>query len=306
MTAERDGAPAEDARFDLALFERLNAEYEDRPLVPNPPGAGGEARSKAARRRMKMLSEWIDVGGKTVLEIGAGHGYLTRALVKRGGARGAIGVDVVERPSWAELAGRRIRYQRVDLARERGFDDGYADAIVSNAVLEHVREPIPMIGAIARLLRVGGEAVLIFNLHRGPKASHRYREIFFPWPHLLFSSDVCAEFYARHHGRSETFGWVNHLTAGQYMEAFAESGLHVERYERKTTPIDLPFYLRFEHRLGAYPALDLETDFLVVKLRKRRRRPRSPVSLGYAARQAEFTRELEAAGPRSQRPDAAA
>jgi SAM-dependent methyltransferase len=285
--------------FDLALFERLNEEYEDRPLVPNPPAAGGDARAKAARRRIKKLSDWIDFSGKTVLEIGAGHGYLTRALVKRGGASRAVGVDVVERPSWEQLAGGKVSYRRVDLTREAAFDDGFADAIVSNAVLEHVREPIPMIQEIARLLRVGGRALLIFNLHRGPKASHRYREVFFPWPHLLFSPEVCAEFYERHHGRSQTFSWVNHLTAGQYMEAFLESGLHVERFDRRTTPIDLPFYLRFEDRLGAYPALDLETDFLFVKLHKRRRSPGRATPLGYASRQAEFTRELEPLRARS-------
>jgi SAM-dependent methyltransferase len=213
---------------------------------------------------------------------------------------------VIERASWAELAGGKVSYQRVDLTREPAFDDGFADAIVSNAVLEHVREPIAMIEAVARLLRVGGEAVLIFNLHRGPKASHRYREVFFPWPHLLFSPQVCTEFYERHHGRSQTFSWVNHLTAGQYMDAFFESGLQVERYDRRTTPIDLPFYLRFEDRLGAYPALDLETDFLFVKLRKRRRRPRRCAPLGYQARQAEFRRELESLRAGSPHLDSAA
>lgn len=294
MAEHRNAVEPEDVPFDLALFERLNGEYEQRPLVPRPPGAGSDDRAKAARRRVKMLSEWIDLGGRTVLEIGAGHGHLTRALVKRADARRAIGVDVVERPSWEALGGGKVAYQRVDLTRERAFEDGFADAIVSNAVLEHVREPIAMIEAVARLLRVGGEAVLIFNLHRGPKASHRYREVFFPWPHLLFSPEVCTEFYERHHGRSQTFSWVNHLTAGQYMDAFFEAGLHVDRYDRRTTPIDLPFYLRFEARLGAYPALDLETDFLVVKLRKRRRRPRPAAPLGYATRQAGFRRELEA------------
>ena len=241
---------AEAGPFDLALFERLNDEYRDRPLVPNPPRLANRARAKIARRRAQRFAQWIEVRDRKVLEIGAGHGHLTRALVRHAGARRAIGVDVVERPEWQRLKRGKISYKRIDLTAEPGFKDGSMDAIVSNAVLEHVREPIPMIEAIARLLRVGGEAVLTFNLQRGPKASHNYREVFFPWPHLLFSRDVCNEFFLKHHGQDRTFGWVNHLTAGQYMEAFFEAGLHVDRYERQTVPIDVPFYARFEARLG--------------------------------------------------------
>lgn len=283
-------------RYDIALFERLNAEYEDRPLVPNPPRLEDDARARVARRRAMRFSRWVDLRGKKVLEIGTGHGHLVRALVRKAGARRAIGVDVVARPEWERFTSGRITFKQADLASEPTFKDGSMDAIVSNAVLEHVHEPIPMIGAIARLLRVGGEAVLTFNLHRGPMASHNYREVFFPWPHLLFSREVCNEFFRKHHGQDRTFAWVNHLTAGQYMDAFFEAGLQVERHVRRTTPIDLPFYLRFEPRLGVYPAFDLETDFLTVKLRKRRRRPRRSPALGYAERQAEFRREVAALG----------
>jgi hypothetical protein len=93
--------------------------------------------------------------------------------------------------------------------------------------------------------------------------------VFFPWPHLLFEPAVCEAFYRKHHGRKSTFAWVNHLTAAEYVEACGELGLHVDALRRSTTPIDVPLYARFEEKLGRYPALDLETDFLWLTLRKR-------------------------------------
>ena len=279
--------------FDLELFERLNEEYRERPLAPTPPAVDPVGRRKRARRRLRMISRTLDVRGKRVLEIGSSHGDLTRLLVKKGGAREAIGVDVVASPMWEENSSSRVSFHRADLAREQLLDDGSIDAVVSSAVLEHVDRPLRMLEAIGRLLKVGGEAWLYFNLYRGPKASHRYREIYFPWPHLLFERAVCEAFYRKHYGRDSNFAWVNHLTAAEYMDVCVEAGLHVVDHRRHVTEIDLPFYLRFEQMLGRYPALDLETDFLWLKLRKRRRRPRRAPSLGYLERQRAFDEETQ-------------
>lgn len=291
-TASPHGAVA----YDLALFEALNDEYRSRPLVASPPRLDDRARARQARRRARKLAAGLDVAGKRVLEVGAGSGHLSRALVRDSGARSVDGVDIVAYPQWERLQGPSIRFHQVDLSREPLLPAGSIDAVVSNAALEHVRRPIAMIAEIARVLRRGGEALLTFNLHRGPKASHRYREVTFPWPHLLFDPEVCRAFYERRHGVATTFAWVNTLTAAEYMEAFFEVGLSVERVERRSTPIDISFYLRFEERLGRYPAFDLETDFLTVKLR-RTRRTRRPPPLGYLQRQRALEEQIEARQP---------
>jgi SAM-dependent methyltransferase len=277
--------------YDLELFERLNEEYSAKPLVRSPPGLDAKTRMKRANRKIRQISGDVDLGGKRVLELGCAHGQMTRQLVKKGDAREAIGVDVVESPRWDEFRGKRISFSAVDLASEEPFAPGSIDVVVSNSVLEHVRRPLVMLEAIGRLLKVGGVAWLMFNLHRGPKASHRYREVFFPWPHLLFDPSVAAAFYRKHHDMDSTFAWVNRLTACEYMQTSVAAGLHVVRYDRRVTPIDVPFYRRFVERLGAYPALDLETDFLILVLQKRRWRPRRSPRLDYLERQ----RELDAA-----------
>jgi SAM-dependent methyltransferase len=277
---------------DIALFERLNEEYRQRPLAPTPPAVDPEGLRKRARRRLRTISRSIDLRGKRVVEIGCSHGYLTRQLVKKGKAREAIGVDIVESPMWEQHASPAVSFHRADLARERLLDDGSVDAVVSTAVLEHVDRPLRMLEAIARMLKAGGEAWLYFNLYRGPKASHRYREIYFPWPHLLFEPEICEAFYRKHYGRGSRFSWVNRLTAAEYVAACIEGGLEITDHRRSVTPIDIPFYVRFEDVLARYPALDLETDFMRLSLGKRRRPPRRAPSLGYIERQREFDEEI--------------
>lgn len=279
--------------YDLDLFERLNDEYAAKPLVPVAPERDAESRKRRARYRLAGIAADVELENKRVLELGCAHGQLTRLLVKRGKAREAIGVDVVESPMWEQLSGKRVSFQKADLASEDPYPAGSFDVIVSNAVFEHVERPLQMLDSIARLLKVGGSAWLLFNLHRGPKASHRYREVFFPWPHLLFEPAVCSDFYRQRHGIDQTFAWVNRLTAAEYMQGCLACRLDPVEHRRVTTPIDLPFYRRFLDKLGCYPALDLETDFLFLLLRKRRRRPRTAPALGYLERQRELDAALE-------------
>lgn len=95
------------------------------------------------------------------------------------------------------------------------------------------------------LLVPGGNLLLSANLYRGPKASHRYREIFFPWPHLLFSDEVIDDFYRNHlkmipegetwlseesvepsYRDQELWGsaWVNQLSIADYFNYFNLAG----------------------------------------------------------------------------------
>src|SRR6185503_331292 len=119
----------------------------------------------------------------------------------------------------------------------------------------------------------------------GPKASHRYRHIYFPWPHLLFDDPQAAEILQ---GKGVSgFSWVNRMTAANYVHTCAEIGLEITHVSRKATPIDglVDFYLRFEDKLGRYPAYDLETDFLTLVLRKAPESLDRVPKLGYLERQ---------------------
>lgn len=278
-------------RYDLELFEQLNDEYREHPIVDVAKTlerrrllspqlvSSSEAEQKtitreeraqfAATAQLKPILKDIDMTGKVVLELGCGHGWLTAILPDDAGAAKAIGVDVDWYSSWPEHTDPRVELFQADLSREQVVPAGLVDTIISNVTFEHVTRPLQMLAALYDLLKPGGEAWLRMNLYTSRFASHKYSEIYFPWPQLLFDDDVCDQFYRKHHDKAgQSFAWVNHMTIAHYLRAVRTVGFEIEQVSRSFAPIDLPFYLRFADKLSRYAALDLETDFLTLVLRK--------------------------------------
>jgi hypothetical protein len=130
-----------------------------------------------------------------------------------------------------------------------------------------------MLKAMFERLRPGGVAYLAANLYRGPKASHCYRQVYFPWPHLLFGDDVWRAFYRKAHDRDETFSWVNKLTYAQYLTYFDMLGFRQKTVWLTPSTFDADFYARFEDVLSRYPRFDLSHDFVYAVLE----RPEVPI-----------------------------
>ena len=285
---------ADDARFDLSMLEQLDREYGTRPMRSAPVPRDQQSVQDKARQRLATIARQLgrEYADKVVLEFGCGHGWLTAYLPDAGAAE-AIGVDVVHYDTWEQHTDPRLRLLEVDVADEHPLGEDSVDLVISGAVFEHVWRPVETLAALHDLLRPGGRAWLYFNLYRGPQASHRYNEIKFPWPHLLFDDGVCEAFYARHQQRRAVrFAWVIRMTIAEYVHACRELGFRIESLNRRVVPIDVPFYLRFEDVLGRYPALDLETDFATLILEKERpgpaisaRPPQRVPHLGYLERQ---------------------
>jgi len=284
--------------YDLDLFVSLNDDYRETPIWPaseasmrpqtrhrTRPQASADQPSEDRLRRERQNSEMeraevesklrvfdeqgLDLRARDVVEIGCANGWLAAALPDRTGARSAVGVDIRRFVGWEEHRDPRVRFVAGDITENQGLlPPESADAVVSLAVMEHVTRPLQMLDAIHRLLRPDGTAWLYFNLYRGRNASHVYREVHFPWPHLLFEESVCGTYYREHHARDLTFSWVNKLTIAEYALASIEIGLEIRHAALDRVPIDADFYQRFEDKLGRYPALDLETTFLTMVLDK--------------------------------------
>jgi SAM-dependent methyltransferase len=282
------------SRFDLDLFEELVAEYESRPLREKPISRDQKSQREKAEARIQRIQRdlELDFDDRVVLDLGCGHGWLPALLPELGGARQAIGVDPRRYETWSEHTDPRVELIEADLSVDDVVEEEGVDCVISGAVLEHVSRPIEMLAAIHRVLRPGGRAWLYFNLYRGPSASHRYNEVPFPWPHLLFDDAVCRAFYKRAHDRGNVpFAWVNRMTLGGYVQTVDELGFRIVDVKRRVVPIDVGFYRRFEDELGRYPALDLETDFATLVLEKespgrwRKGRDHPSRALGYLERQ---------------------
>jgi SAM-dependent methyltransferase len=269
MAAGRSVAdhPSPAGPFDIDLFESLNVEYATRPISPTPPAYDHDTLVNRSIARVQRIHHAIDLADKRVLVFGCGNGYEVWFLSHAFGSE-AWGIDVVERGAWAVLGDERTRFVLGDVAREQRFEQGMFDRILSINTFEHVTQPIATLEALFESLRPGGLAWISANLYRGPLASHRYREVTFPWPHLLFEDDVFREFYRRRGLPEQGAEWVNRLTWEQYRVEMERIGFRIERERLLTRPIDQPFYERFEFILGRYPRADLERDFFEVVLRK--------------------------------------
>jgi SAM-dependent methyltransferase len=255
--------------MDLALLEALNDEYRSKPFVTEPPEYDQASREERARRRLLDVHHAVDLAGKRVLELGCGGGFEVWYLSHHFGSD-AWGVDVSERGGWETLADERTHFVCADIGTDSPFEAGMFDRVISFSVLEHVVHPYTVLKEIYRILAPGGLAWISANLHRGPRASHLYREFYFPFPHLLFSDDVISAYRQKHTERSGGASWVNRLTWAEYENYFREIGFIMHSLRFSETPLDEAFYERFSDILGRYPKWDLTKDFFHTVLEKPR------------------------------------
>ena len=263
-------------RYDLDLFRELNAAYASRPTVKEPRALDTEERRRYAKSRAELLERRVGVRNRKVLEIGCGAGDLSRELAEGYGAR-VVGVDIAEYPAWKGMGSSRLRLLQGDLAdprfAERLAAEGPFDRIVSLVVWEHVQHPYALLAAARRLLSERGRFYLRANLYRSSVASHLYREVYFPWAHLLFEDEVFRRYYESIGLPPQAPAWLNKLCYAHYLLCFREIGFDMTREWLTRRPLDLEFYERFAERLSCYPVFDLTLEFFDVILMRAGRGP---------------------------------
>jgi len=263
--------------YDLALFEQLNAEYADHPVVTSWPLYDHASLMTRSRQRLSGIHQRIGLAGYRVLEVGCGAGYEVWSLANGLGCD-AWGIDITPRAAWPALAGDRVHLVAGDIADASGLEPGSFDRVISFTVWEHITRPEAALEQVWELLRPGGVAWIRANLHRGPVASHLYRNVRFPFPHLLFQDDVIAAGMGRMGATPVPAAWVNRLTWEQYEAILRRLGFRIRALAFDTRPLDEAFYARFEDLLGRYPRRDLERNYFTVVIEKPRSRGRGPFS----------------------------
>jgi SAM-dependent methyltransferase len=261
------GPPPEPMHFDIDLFERLQAEYADHPIAPTAPQYDPASLTERSRRRLLVIHDQIGLANRTVLEVGCGAGYESWFLAHHFGSD-AWGIDISPRNAWPALRGERVHLVEGDIAVRGSLPEATFDRVISFTVWEHITHPVEAITELARVMKPGGLAWIRANLYRGPTASHRTRDISFPFPHLLFGDDVIAEGLRRAGRPALGAAWVNRLTWEQYESAFIAAGFAIRSLAFTQYPLDEAFYRKFEDVLGRYPRADLERGFFQVVLER--------------------------------------
>lgn len=122
--------------------------------------------------RLRWFDKFINLQGKTVLDLGCAGGFMAEALHDRGAQ--VTGIDPATAASsaarsHADATGRSIRYD-TGKGEALPYRDASFDAVVCVDVLEHVEDLQQVISEVHRVLRPGG--VFLFDtINRNPIAT---------------------------------------------------------------------------------------------------------------------------------------
>jgi len=150
------------------------------------------------------------VAGAPVLEVGAGSGRDTLGLVRAG----AIGVVLDYSPASLEIVRRLARTQGLPVHLVRAdalampFRDGAFRVVHHQGLLEHFREPMPLLLENARVTAGGGRVVVDV-----PQTFHLYTAL----KQVLIAMN---RWFA---------GWETQFTVGRLERVCAAAGLRVKR-----------------------------------------------------------------------------
>ncbi|MFO7598990.1 MAG: glycosyltransferase [Candidatus Desulfacyla sp.] len=182
--------------------------------------------------------------GCILLDVGASpHGYaLERALTYGAALYAGIGLDIDDGEYISGDGNSVGLLLKMDAANLR-FPDGMFDAVFSISVFEHVSDVLRVLSEIARVLRVGGCALISFEPVWSCSYGHHLHHfgecarLVPAWGHLIWSPDQMRDYLSdRWPGNApllldEAIEWIYHgdsinrLNIRQFKELFEKSGL---------------------------------------------------------------------------------
>ena len=138
-----------------------------------------------------QLSRYVDLAGRTVLDIGGGPGYFADAFRAAGATYFGVDPDVGELSARGEPAEGMVMASGMRLP----IRTGSVDVCYSSNVLEHVPRPAEMTAEMVRATRPGGIVFLSYTPWLSPWGGHETA----PW-HFL-GGHLARRRYRRRHGK---------------------------------------------------------------------------------------------------------
>jgi SAM-dependent methyltransferase len=139
----------------------------------------------------RQVAHYVELTGRTLLDVGGGPGYFADAFRSLGARYVGLDADVGE----LSLHGREVRQDTVlGSGMALPFATGSLDVCYSSNVLEHVDRPELMADEMVRVTKPGGTVFLSYNNWLAPNGGHETA----PWHYL--GGKRAADRYARKTG----------------------------------------------------------------------------------------------------------
>lgn len=139
--------------------------YNIKKIKDIPDKVWAALRSKQGIRRVDLMLDYEY--GKKVLEIGPGRGFLAIAICKsKNNIESYTGLELSEKfRKHCEAMSTINHVDKASFIRGDGsnmseIDNSSYDTVVAAEVLEHLRDPLPMLKEIYRVLNKGGKCII--------------------------------------------------------------------------------------------------------------------------------------------------
>ena len=145
-----------------------------------------------------QVSQYHDLSGQKVLDVGGGPGYFRDAFRDAGATYVALDSDVGELSGSGGVGAGTV----IGSGMQLPFADGCVDVCYSSNVLEHVPDPWLMAREMVRVTRPGGTVFISYTTWFGPWGGHETA----PW-HFLGGRRARRRYVAQHgHEPKNRFG----------------------------------------------------------------------------------------------------
>jgi SAM-dependent methyltransferase len=236
-----------------------------------------DERRKRAVERAAAIDRLIGLKGKRVLEVGCGHGDVSRVMAEDYGCE-VVGVEILPLDTWEELAKvPNLKLVETDISQSPdAFEENSFDLIISFVVWEHMRHPWSGLKNCQRFLKPDGKKYLHAYLCGWPMLSHLRGQIDTPWSHLLMSETEALAAV----GRPELpwYYYCNRLSYQHYRNYFRRLGFFIEYEVLIREPVDENFLAENDRILGLYPDFDLRLHGFITILGFDEKSPKQPIA----------------------------
>jgi SAM-dependent methyltransferase len=186
---------------------------------------------------LKTLRDWeFDLSGKKVLDLGCSDGGGTFAFAMAGATARGVELDPlrVDAARGAEETIRSGAEFQVGNALEapRGADDGWADLVVLQEVVEHVPDLEGALASAYGWAKDGGYCYVSFPPYFSPVGGHHHYARapfrFMPWLHLLLPVSMLLKTLPDDEDYREEVRTINQITIARFERVAERLGWKIE------------------------------------------------------------------------------